>query len=86
MKTAEKYGLAKETIKFPVHYDQRGQTVRDANGLMVCDIRGWGKIQYLKQAEERQDSIGRLIAKLLNESQQEEKLQNPEDYLEAAFI
>lgn len=86
MKTAEKFGLAKETIKFPVHYDERGQTIRDANGLMVCDIRGWGKIQYMKQAEERQDSIGRLIAKLLNESQQEENSMYPDDQLEAAFI
>jgi len=30
-------------------------------------IRGWGRIQYLPNAEELQDDVGKLIAELLTE-------------------
>lgn len=48
----------------------------DANNSMVVDnfaenaaarIRGWGAIQYLPQAEELQDEVGKLIAEILTE-------------------
>ncbi|MFD1096514.1 hypothetical protein [Salegentibacter chungangensis] len=68
MNSAEKLKLAMETIEFPVYYDSDGQSVRDANGMMVCDIRGWSKIQFMTQSEDRQDAIGALIANLLNQS------------------
>lgn len=66
MNILNSYDLALETIAFPVFYDARQQSIRDANGLMVCDIRGWGKIQFMEKAEARQDAIGELIANLLN--------------------
>jgi hypothetical protein len=34
--------------------------------MMVCDIRGWGKIQFMNKSEARQDAIGELITNLLN--------------------
>ena len=58
--------LIRETIKFPVRYDREQQTIWDASGMMVCDIRGWGKIQFMDHSEERQDAIGEKVAKLLN--------------------
>lgn len=64
----------RETIEFPVRYDAQQQTVWDAKHMMVCDIRGWGKIQFMKQPEERQDAIGELVARLLNEFNAEENL------------
>ncbi len=60
--------LVKETITFPVLYDSKQQTIWDSKGMMVCDIRGWGKIQFMNETEEGQDAIGEKIAKLLNES------------------
>ncbi len=39
---------------------------------MVCDIKGWRKIQFMNEAERRQDALGEKIAKLLNESGIEE--------------
>lgn len=31
-----------------------------------CDLKGWGSIQFMEKSEERQDTIGEKIAKLLN--------------------
>ncbi|MCL6217858.1 hypothetical protein [Zunongwangia pacifica] len=58
-----------ETLSFPVSYDQKGQSIKDANGLFVCDVRGWGKIQFMDKAQERHDAIGFVIADLLNSLQ-----------------
>ncbi len=58
-----------DTLSFPVSYDQLGQSIKDANGLLVCDVRGWGKIQFMDNAEERHDAIGFVIADLLNSLQ-----------------
>lgn len=63
----EKAGLAIETIQFPVFYDNKGQVVRDSKGMMVCDVRGWSRIQFMSKPEDRQDAIGELIAVLLND-------------------
>lgn len=73
MNAREENKLVRETIAFPVRYDKYQQTIWDAKGMMVCDIRGWGKIQFMKRSEERQDSIGEKIAKLLNEFEDNEK-------------
>lgn len=62
-----KYPLAMETINFPVRYDEKGQSVWDSNNMMICDVRGWSRIQFKPLPERRQDEIGFLIADLLNE-------------------
>lgn len=66
METTENFTLALNTLKFPVRYDRLQQTIWDADGLMVCDIRGWGKLQFMNKSEDRQDAIGELISNLLN--------------------
>lgn len=58
--------LVLDTIKLPVVYDPESQSVFDADNNQVTDIRGWGRIQYLSQAEERQDAIGEMIANSIN--------------------
>lgn len=55
-----------ETLTLPVNYDDISQTIKDSNGVLVCDVRGWGKIQFMDKAEERHDAIGYTIAALLN--------------------
>lgn len=67
MDVRDKNRLVRETVEFPVRYDNQQQTIRDSRGMMVCDIRGWGRIQYMNKSVERQDAIGETIAKLLNE-------------------
>lgn len=62
-----KYPLAIETINFPVRYDEQGQSVWDSENMMICDVRGWSRIQFKPLPERRQDEIGNLIADLLNE-------------------
>ncbi len=61
-----KYPLAFDTIKIPLKYDKLGQIIFTADNQMLLDIRGWGYIQYMDQAEERQDQIGEFITELLN--------------------
>ena len=58
--------LVRETIAFPVNYDNGQQIIRDSKGMMICDIKGWGRIQFMEKSEERQDAIGEKIANLLN--------------------
>lgn len=72
----DKKDMVKETIAFPVKYYNQQQTILDSKGLMVCDIRGWGKIQFMGQSEERQDAIGEKIANLLNNYAQEPAVTN----------
>ncbi len=79
MNLSEKNNLALETLKFPVHYDAKQQTIWDARGMMVCDIRGWGKIQFMNKSEDRQDAIGELIANLLNKYQQNQNAKIDEE-------
>lgn len=56
----------KEYIKLPVKYDPMGTYIRDAEGKMIAQVRWWWEIQKLKNAEEKQDAIWRLISELLN--------------------
>jgi hypothetical protein len=79
MNLSEKNNLALETLNFPVHYDAKQQTIWDAKGLMVCDIRGWGKIQFMNKSEDRQDAIGELIANLLNKYHRNENAKIDEE-------
>jgi hypothetical protein len=79
MDSNKKNNLALETLKFPVRYDSRQQTIWDAKGMMVCDIRGWGKIQFMNKSEKRQDAIGELIANLLNKYQRSENAKIDEE-------
>ena len=62
-----------------MHYDAKQQTIWDAKGLMVCDIRGWGKIQFMNKSEDRQDAIGELIANLLNKYHRNENAKIDEE-------
>lgn len=72
MENSENTVLALSTIEFPVRYDAAGQTIRDANGMMVCDVRGWSKIQFMDKAQKRHDAIGELISYLLNKYRDEQ--------------
>lgn len=63
----KKYPMAVDTISFPVWYDEKGQSIWDADNMMVCDVRGWSRIQFRPLPERRQDEIGFLIAELLND-------------------
>jgi Cu2+-containing amine oxidase len=65
-----KYKFAIDTIMFPVRYEYNTQQIYDKEGNLVCDIRGWGRIQYLSEAEKRQDQIGEMIAELINSTHQ----------------
>ncbi|UJH90421.1 hypothetical protein LZ575_16530 [Antarcticibacterium sp. 1MA-6-2] len=47
MNSNETQDMVKETISFPVIYDSKQQTIWDSKGMMVCDIKGWGKIQFM---------------------------------------
>ena len=79
MHLSEKNNLALETLKFPVSYNHKNQTIWDAKGMMVCDIRGWGKIQFMSKSEDRQDAIGELIANLLNKYHRNENAKIDEE-------
>lgn len=62
------FDLIKDTIKFPVHYDDYGQQIFDAENNLVCEIRGWGRIQYMSEPQKRQDTIGKWITGIMNQA------------------
>ena len=55
-------------VKFPLRY--KWTKVLDANGGMVFDMRGWGRLQYHPDGEEAaakfQDSLGRCFVDIIN--------------------
>lgn len=52
-------------IKTPVKF-QIGK-IFDDEGNHILDIRGWGRLQYLPDAEAKQDGIGEFVAEAINE-------------------
>lgn len=54
------------TTKAPFFYDEMSQKIFNEDGQMICDLRGWGWIQKLDNAENRQDAIGHWLAELIN--------------------
>lgn len=56
-----------DLIKAPVKYEPMGTAIFDAEFNRVCDVRGWGRISYMEDPEEKQDSMGRFIAEAINE-------------------
>lgn len=49
-----------------VFYDQRDQSIKLQNFETLIDVRGWGWIQQLKDAELIQDAIGEYLANQIN--------------------
>jgi len=49
-------------------YDANRRMVADDHGLdATARVRGWGRISYLKDPEQLQDTVGQLIAEALTE-------------------
>lgn len=53
--------------KLPLSYDNHGQFIVDAEEKKVADVRGWGTLQYHKDAEQLQDTLGEMLVKAFNE-------------------
>lgn len=53
-------------IKLPVRFDEMGGYFWDADDRMIAQVRGWGRLQYLPDAEKKQDNIGKFIAEAIN--------------------
>lgn len=56
-----------EIYKLPLSYDNHGQFIIDAEEKKVADVRGWGVLQYKKDAELLQDTLGEMLVKAFNE-------------------
>ena len=56
----------KALINFPVKYEPCGTAIFDSDNKMIAQVRGWGRIQYMDNPEEKQDMIGRFIAEAMN--------------------
>lgn len=55
-------------ISFPVKYDEYGQKIFDSENHLIADIRGWGRLKYKSNPEQRQDAIGKWIVSVMNAS------------------
>lgn len=57
-------------VQFPLEYNDFGQEIRDANGHLILQMRGWGRLQYHSDgpdaAAQIQDHLGQWIADTLN--------------------
>lgn len=56
-----------EIYKLPLKYDNHGQFIVDSEEKKVADIRGWGTLQYHKDAEQLQDTLGEMLVKAFHE-------------------
>lgn len=41
--------------------------LHDAEGNHICDMRGWGRLQYFKDGDKLQDKLGDWVAEAINE-------------------
>lgn len=41
--------------------------LHDSEGNHICDIRGWGRIQYFENAEQIQDGLADWVAEAITE-------------------
>lgn len=59
-----------QALSFPLKYDDMGQTIFDAKGNMILQIRGWGRLQYHPDGQDAaaklQDEIGKWVVDTLN--------------------
>lgn len=55
----------KDYIKYPVEYEFG--YFWDNDHHMIAQMRGWGWLQKLPNAEEKQDEMGQFIADAINE-------------------
>lgn len=46
-------------------YDSQNNMVADEDSAVISRIRGWGRIQYMPEAESLQDAVGELVAQAL---------------------
>ncbi len=54
-------------IKYPIKFEERGGYFFDGGGNMIAQVRGWGRISYMKNPHFKQDEVGRFIAAAINE-------------------
>lgn len=64
--TNQQRELILSTFKHPFKYESTCQMIFDSAGDLVANVRGWGKIQYMEDAELRQDAFGEFIAEAMN--------------------
>lgn len=43
------------------------QMIHDAEGNHICDIRGWGRLQYFESGDLLQDKITQFVVDAINE-------------------
>lgn len=46
-------------LKFPLWSDEHGTYIFDADGVMLCEIRGWGHLQKAGEKEGIEEQIRR---------------------------
>lgn len=71
MTNKEQFPLAVDTLskcEKPFYYDDGSQMIFSKEGKMIIDVRGWGWIQKLDKAQERQDEIGAMFTEFLNKN------------------
>lgn len=63
----------KNLIKGKVKAHMAGD-IWDEDGFHVCDIRGWGQLQYFERGDELQDKMAQFVADAINEKLAREPL------------
>lgn len=60
--------LLQEKITLPVKYVHNQKIILDSKGLLVCDMKGWSRMQVMDNPIKGKDALGEMVAKLLNQS------------------
>lgn len=51
-----------------MRYCSIGQRIHDIDNETVLEVRGWGRLQAFDDGERRQDAIGEMLARMINEA------------------
>lgn len=62
--------VIRKHVALPVHCDEFGMYIFDANNEMIMEVRGWGRLQKLGEecGERMQKAIGDAFARAFNET------------------
>jgi len=60
--------IDKSPYRLPLRYESRGTFIVNDKEQNVLDVRGWGAICRLPDAEKIQDAFGEAVAKCLNDN------------------
>lgn len=75
------YRKTEPIIEGKVKHNPNGWCIFDSNNHHICDPRGWGRFQYMKDGHLLHDQLGDFIQDAINEKMDRMGITNLNEYI-----